>query len=837
MLATVACTLLHSTPTTDAAPWCGAESTAAASGWGVSSSPARGRRHDLDYERSVTPEGETCGHCPIDPDNVCDLPDVRDMFAPEFQAADDGWLRLNLTFHMFSNTAGLLPGGITQAHVDAQTAFINSVYKSAKIEFASQVDLHVNAPLGTIRVSTDYLNALAQSVTCGNSDFGAEINDKCLDGYPLDTSTCVCPGSCVGSGCLNTGADMGDINVFNVEGCKDCVCDKGGHVAEVGEPTNPSAHINPVYATVDGFDQVPGVNTYYNLNRFTNRKGDGIKYKFNDLPAGSEVKFVVRKGLDISTRIGVYDDTIVGDISVPVDATPGVWSTMEATLDGDYYLHIKSPPNVSSAPYQISYALFFSKKNCFASIQDVRTAVWKQYGSNAKQGLHSVVVDDEAFIPHYEGGHDGIPDVLQGPVEAGNGVFPFDPVANGWSIFRSKAIKSTFTPEMVAKDEGDLLPIVIAHELGHNLGLFHTHHAWMDHEGERGGTPDQHEFGNCATFSKCQDFNNIDDGFKDYKGDFCSDTLVQSTETTAIGPGDCITPDASNPEVGNSKCLNGRFTTTLTLTQPVQACECGGVCKGPKCYAGQFKGRNIQKFYIRYDGQEQVECTSCSCEKIIPFVDQMKARQDEGKCFQGVDIKMDTEPVVSRMCNGPTKAGVLGQNIMSYWFSPSSAQITKQQGDRARCWILNGKTRIAAGTQQTTITASSFRDPCKGGFADRVNTSVQVYAVPCPLGYSHQQGHLRCEKTTEGGEHDGEKGEHAGEHAGEEGEASSDEHSSSIKIIIPILVVVIVTGSVLIYTRLIQKDQSPTVSNPVFENPVAAAAFESAMPAPDGSEA
>ena len=74
----------------------------------------------------------------------------------------------------------------------------------------------------------------------------------------------------------------------------------------------------------------------------------------------------------------------------------------------------------------------------------------------------------------------------------------------------------------------------------------------------------------------------------------------------------------------------------------------------------------------------------------------MKARQDEGKCFQGVDIQMDVEPVLSAVCHGPTKAGVLGQNIMSYWFAPSSAKITAQQGRRARC--------VTSRTQQTPYT-------------------------------------------------------------------------------------------------------------------------------------
>ena len=67
---------------------------------------------------------------------------------------------------------------------------------------------------------------------------------------------------------------------------------------------------------------------------------------------------------------------------------------------------------------------------------------------------------------------------------------------------------------------------------------------------------------------------------------------------------------------------------------------------------------------------------------------------------------------------------------------------------RCRCWVLNGDREMVAGAKQTVITASKYRDPCEGGFTDRVNTSALVYAIPCPPGYEHERGHLRCVKTT-----------------------------------------------------------------------------------------
>ena len=318
LAAAMACTLLHNSPT-DAAPWCGrsAETIAAGfSGWGAqgarASSSSRSRRHDMGYEKNLTAGGATCGHCPIKEENVCDLPDVRDMFAPDPQAVDGGWLRMNLTFHMFSDTEDLLPAGITQAHVDAQTGFINSVYEIARIKFVSHVELHVNEPLGSSRVMPDG-NPLAKGIACGHHDFGATLNAKCVGGFPIQDQMnmggsihCVCPGKCLGTNCYNNFLGTG-INFFDIERgppeeggvtpCTDCACDDSGHSANVGLSTNASANIDPYFNPVSSgeFDQVPGANQYFNLNHFQNRRGDDIKYKFNTLPAGSEVKFVIRR--------------------------------------------------------------------------------------------------------------------------------------------------------------------------------------------------------------------------------------------------------------------------------------------------------------------------------------------------------------------------------------------------------------------------------------------------------------------------------------------------------------------------------------------------------------
>ena len=56
---------------------------------------ARRARHDASFERKVA-EGrgvDTCGHCPVPTDSVCDLPDVRDMYDPLKQPKGEAWLR------------------------------------------------------------------------------------------------------------------------------------------------------------------------------------------------------------------------------------------------------------------------------------------------------------------------------------------------------------------------------------------------------------------------------------------------------------------------------------------------------------------------------------------------------------------------------------------------------------------------------------------------------------------------------------------------------------------------------------------------------------------------
>ena len=72
-------------------------------------SPGRHVRHDKIFEqnalRGSSSSATTCSHCPVPPANVCDLPDVRDMYNPLRQPRGDAWLRPKLVFHVFKGVA------------------------------------------------------------------------------------------------------------------------------------------------------------------------------------------------------------------------------------------------------------------------------------------------------------------------------------------------------------------------------------------------------------------------------------------------------------------------------------------------------------------------------------------------------------------------------------------------------------------------------------------------------------------------------------------------------------------------------------------------------------
>lgn len=104
-------------------------------------------------------------------------------------------------------------------------------------------------------------------------------------------------------------------------------------------------------------------------------------------------------------------------------------------------------------------------------------------------------------------------------------------------------------------------------------------------------------------------------------------------------------------------------------------------------------------------------CSDCTCVALArkSFAELMRAKQAKGQCFQGVTIE-DEDPVLSEACHGGTGDDAVGKNIMSYYFEPHSFYISRQQGHRARCWMLNAHKQFVPGRSKKDAVASTYRD-------------------------------------------------------------------------------------------------------------------------------
>lgn len=78
-----------------------------------------------------------------------------------------------------------------------------------------------------------------------------------------------------------------------------------------------------------------------------------------------------------------------------------------------------------------------------------------------------------------------------------------------------------------------------------------------------------------------------------------------------------------------------------------------------------------------------------------------------------------------------------GTNAMDYSRGADALYFSPQQLRRARCWLTNAPVNkeFVQGREKVKIKYSKYRDPCKGGFNDRVPAEANIYAPPCADGF------------------------------------------------------------------------------------------------------
>ena len=339
------------------------------------------------------------------------------------------------------------------------------------------------------------------------------------------------------------------------------------------------------------------------------------------------------------------------------------------------------------AGVDVKWSVGFAKANCFNSQLDLLEE-WIAKDKPAPNKFHMIVLDDKNLLRVLD--EDDEKKVLQETGTSGQAQCPFDKwrIRAGetltYDMLRSNTTNySKVTDNIEASvfagmsiiagsaflgrwESAPQFAYTIPHEVGHNLGLWHTKHSIEDGS-------------NCN--NPCVDFNNVDDGFKDRKGDFCSDTVVTEPQW---GVRDTVAYHDSA----------GKIKASADVLRNNKSCT-----KFPK----------------------DVVVTD------TPFTRKLS-------CATKLDQPVDTwtSPSVADFTD------CQGDNIMDYVLGPNGLAVTKQQAARARCYLLNAPKPFINNRELVNVPYSKYADDCEAGFDDRVNATENVYTTPCMPGSERQ---------------------------------------------------------------------------------------------------
>lgn len=434
-----------------------------------------------------------CEHCPIADGNICDYPEVRDMFDPNVNEGDgDGWLRPKIRFHLMLRPDGTAMPGFNDPYsatgpFGRHVGYLNTALKQGKIEF--QADFKA----------------------CGSSN--SQERRKC----PV---TVYNQADKAGSLFLSLPTPLQNARLMFGNG------DEKTKRIACGPWTVADGRKQDIIRDVSccSWTDAPVSDSYYKHYNMGNvRAGDTLEFgargfmcrtaKYNGFTqdAGScthvDARLCAVRGYDPLTE--GYDSTVVGCQEQYMDLTGNVKHEQIARYNGDYIVQFKMIP--LNEIVDIEYWVSVTKKNCFKDLGSYMDAFIDGYSdiSTRQDEFHSIAFDDKSTIFRWTPGTGNKPARFQAemsptggqanlPQSGGNGV--------GWSIVRASYMASDVDDcndvDKRAKHYGDLGDSAaesevfskcgklsaFTHEIGHNLGLWHTKH------GTRGEHPSLTDF-------------------------------------------------------------------------------------------------------------------------------------------------------------------------------------------------------------------------------------------------------------------------------------------------------------------------------------------------------